>query len=347
MQLARCGARVITNDLGPRRPTGAVAAPFRSSALGGTPPELTQEEAERFEATAGDAESVAAQILAEGGEAVHYYADVTDHEATGGLIEVAAEEFGRLDILVNNAAGMGFGPFLSLIPDDWHFQVEAKLTGTYNCMSHALPLMVKQRYGLILNASSDAWTGIPMVSAYAAVVALTKSTAKEVAGHGITINAYCPQAASPGHVSFSATFRTLLQQQGIQLKVDEDRTRRSEEAHGPAENMTFLAYLASDEAAHISGSVFSVTGGGDVALYADPHHTAAIAKDGEPWTVEELRKCLHQELLVDYRPVGERSEFWNDAATGYRPIVQRGNRPHNRTYSALAAHHCPNRTHSQ
>lgn len=313
LMLARHGARVVTNDLAPRRAATAVAAPFRASALGGTAPTLTQEESERFEATAGDAESVAAQIIAEGGEAVHRYADVTDHEATGDLIQAAIEEFGRLDILINNAAGMGFGPFLSLTPEDWHFQVEAKLTGTYNCMSHALPIMVKQGSGRILNASSDAWTGIPMVSAYAAanaaVVALTKSAAKEVARHGVTINAYCPQAASPGHVSFNATFRTMLQKQDIQLKVDEERTRRSEKAHGSAENMTFLAYLASDEAAHISGSVFSVTGGGDIALYADPHHATSIVKDGEPWTVEELRKSLHRELLTDYRPVSDRSEF--------------------------------------
>ncbi|MFJ6453884.1 SDR family NAD(P)-dependent oxidoreductase [Paenarthrobacter sp. NPDC091669] len=313
LMLARHGARVVTNDLAPRRATKAVAASFRATALQGTELTLTQEEAERFEATAGDAESVAAQIIAEGGEAIHHYADVTNHEATGHLIQAAIREFGRLDILINNAAGMGFGPFLSLTPEDWRFQVEAKLTGTYNCMSHALPVMVKQESGRILNASSDAWTGIPMVSAYAAanaaVVALTKSAAKEVARYGVTINAYCPQAASPGHVSFNATFRSMLQQQDIHLKVNDERTRRSEKAHGPAENMTFLAYLASDEAAHISGSVFSVTGGGDIALYADPQHATSIVKDGEPWTIEEFRKSLHQELLTDYRPISERSEF--------------------------------------
>ncbi|XVU27884.1 SDR family NAD(P)-dependent oxidoreductase [Actinoplanes sp. CA-054009] len=306
--LAREGAKIVTNGLGP-----SDGLRFRASALPGAEVSLTDEEKAHYDSLASDAEATAEQIISEGGEAVACYADITDHAAAGTLIQTAVDTFGRVDILVNNAAALGFGPFTHVSEADWKHLLDAKLNGTYNCMSHAVPHMIRQGYGRILNASSDAWTGIASLAPYSAanagVVALTKSTAKELARHGITVNVYCPQAASPGHVGFTATLRTTLAGAGVPVKIDEERMRASEEAHGPAENLTFLAYLATEEASFINGAVFSVTGDGQVALYSEPVHVSRIKKDGAVWTVDELSKQVPDTLLRDYVSVVENREF--------------------------------------
>lgn len=298
--LAREGAKVVTNDLAPK---AVPKAAFRPLALKGAAPTLNEAETTAIAALAGDADSTAAEIVAEGGEAVACYADVSNYETAGHLITTAIEEFGRIDILVNNAAGTGFGPFLNTRPDDWAYILSTKLTGTYNCMHHAVPHMIEQGYGRIINASSDAWTGFASLGAYGAanagVVALSKSTAKELSRSGITVNVYCPQAASPAHVTFAATFRTLLEKSGGKMQYNEKLMRESEEAHGPAENLTFLAYLATDEAASITGTVCTVTGNGRVSLYSDPAHVSHITKPGAPWTIDELRKQV-PDLLTGY-----------------------------------------------
>jgi 3-oxoacyl-[acyl-carrier protein] reductase len=275
--------------------------------------EFTDTETENLSLLSGDAEGTAAEIILEGGEAVPFYGDISDYDVCGNLIESAVDNFGRIDILVNNAAGLGFGPFADVTEDDWRYQLGPKLDGAFNCMKHAVPHMIQQKYGRILNTASDAWTGIASLSAYGAansgLVALTKSTAKELSHFGITVNAFCPQAASPGHVNFKATLRSMLEGSGREMKVDSERMKASEEAHGPAENLTFLAYLSSEEAGDINGAVFSVTGGGQIALYSEPVHISQIAKQGGAWTIEELRREVPKVLLKDYVSVARNREF--------------------------------------
>ncbi|MDD7833915.1 SDR family NAD(P)-dependent oxidoreductase [Paenarthrobacter sp. AB444] len=309
--LARNGAKVVTNN---RKPKDAKSAEigFRSSALSGSV-SLDSTEASKLGELSGDAESTARDIIAEGGEAVPFFGDITDYDTSGELIQAAIDNFGRVDILVNNAAGLGFGPFSTVTPSDWDYQLGPKLNGAFNCMKHALPHMVAQGYGRVLNTASDAWLGIAALSAYSAansgLVALTKSTAKEFWTAGITVNAFCPQAESPGHVSFKATLRTMLKGSGTEIEIDEERMQESETAHGPAENLTFLAYLASEEAAHISGAVFSVTGGGSIALYSEPQHISNIEKRGGVWTFEELKQVVPEKLLASYTPLAAQREF--------------------------------------
>ncbi|MGC4963226.1 SDR family NAD(P)-dependent oxidoreductase [Gordonia sp. DT218] len=309
--LAREGARVVTNNRKPRA-NEASETRFRSSALAGAHPEFTDVETQTLTELNGDANTVAAEIITEGGESIACFGDVSDYDAAGELIQTAVEHFGRIDILVNNAAGLGFGPFSTLSRDDWQYQLRPKLDGAFNTMQHAVPHMISQGYGRVLNAASDAWIGIAALSAYSAansgVVGLTKSTAKELFRHGITVNAFAPQAESPGHLSFNATLRAMLDAQGVVI-ADEERMRASEEAHGPADNLTFLAYLASEEASEISGAVFSVTGGGDVALYSEPRHLASITKKGSAWTMAEFRDEVPTKLLADYVSIAKVSEF--------------------------------------
>ena len=299
--LAREGARVVTNN---RKPS-SVAAEKASGQVGDA-------EAEKLLALKGDAGSTADEIIKEGGQAVPFYGNVADYDTAGKLIQTAIDAFGRIDILVNNAAGLGSGMLTATTEADWDYQTVPKLKGAFNCMSHAVPFMIKQKFGRVVNVASDAWVGMSGLSAYSAanagLVGLTKAVAKELAQMGLTVNAICPQAASPGHlVEYTAMVKKL---RSLGVKIDEAKLKEVEEAHGPAENMApFVAYLATVEAAFISGAVFSVTANGHVALYSDPLPVAEINKADGPWTVEELISAAPEKLLKDYVSITTRNEW--------------------------------------
>jgi 3-oxoacyl-[acyl-carrier protein] reductase len=299
--LAREGAKVVTNN---RKPSSTAAMKENS--------QLDEAAREKILALKGDAESTANEIIKEGGEAVPFYGNVADYDTAGKLIQTAIDAFGRIDILVNNAAGLGSGTLTATTETDWDYQTVPKLKGAFNCMSHAVPFMIQQKFGRVVNVASDAWVGMSGLSAYSAanagLVGLTKATAKEVAQMGVTINAICPQAASPGHlVEYTAMVKKL---RGLGVKIDEAKLKEVEDAHGPAENMApFVAYLATVEAAGISGAVFSVTANGRIALYSDPVPTVEIKKADSPWTVDELIKVVPEKLLKEYASIASRNEW--------------------------------------
>lgn len=299
--LAREGAKVVTNN---RKPSSGAALSEGA--------QLNEAERAKLLALKGDAESAANEIIQAGGEAVPFFGNVADYETAGKLIQAAIDAFGRIDILVNNAAGLGSGMLVATSEADWDYQTVPKLKGAFNCMSHALPFMIKQQFGRVINVASDAWVGMQGLSAYSAanagLVGLTKATAKEVYRAGVTVNAICPQAASPGHfVEYTAMVKKL---KGLGVQIDEARLRQVEDAHGPAEDMApFVAYLATEDAACVSGAVFSVTANGRVSLYSEPAAAAEITKDNGPWTVEELIQVAPERLLKDYVSMAARNDW--------------------------------------
>ena len=299
--LAREGARVVTNNRKPYAPDDPTVGA-----------NLSPEERQQLLALRGDAEGAAQQIIAEGGQAIPFYGDVADFAAAGRLVQAAVDAFGRIDILVNNAAGLGSGMLVNTSEADWDYQTVPKLKGAFNTMRHAVPIMLQQKFGRVINVASDAWIGMNGLSAYSAanagLVGLTKATAKELFRAGVTVNAVCPQAASPGHfIEFNAMIKKLT---SLGVKIDEERMKKVEEDHGPAEDMApFVAYLATEEAAFISGSVFSLTASGRVTLYSEPAPVQTIQKDGSPWTVEELIQQAPESLLKDYTSIAAVNVF--------------------------------------
>lgn len=301
--LAREGCRVITNN---RKPGGVSGAAYRKE-------EMTGEEYRQVLALRGDAETTAEIIRAEGGEAMPFYGDVSDYGTAKEMIDFAVETYGRIDILVNNAAGLGQGTILTTEEKDWDYITLAKMKGTYNTMHFAAPHMIEQGGGRIINCASDAWTGTANLCAYsagnAAVVGLSKAAALELAPHNITVNVYCPEANSPGHVvEFNRTVRTLEERLGKKMVITPERQREVEEDHGPAENLApFIAYFAADEAAYISGTVFSIKASGKMSFYSEPETVRQIWKKEGAWTVGELMEAVPRELLYDYttRATGE------------------------------------------
>lgn len=295
--LAREGAIVITNN---RKPGCESVNNYKKE-------DLTPEEYKKMLSLRGDAAATTELIRNEGGISEPFYGDVSNHEDMKNLVNFAVEKFGRLDILVNNAAGLGQGTIDTTSESDWDYMTLAKMKGAYNTMHFAVPIMKKQGFGRILNCASGAWTGVANLCAYSAgnagVVGLSKAVAKELASENITVNVYCPEAASPGHVvEFKKAIKTIEERLGKEAVSDPEKMKQVEEDHGPAENAApFLAYLCTEEADYISGSVFTVKGSGKIEIYSESEVINRIWKKGDAWTIDELKSAVPDELLFNYK----------------------------------------------
>src|SRR5271166_5615061 len=140
---------------------------------------------------------VVAEIEAAGGEALAVAMDVADGEQVKSGFRQAIEKFGRLDILVNNAAITRDGLAVRMKADDWEAVLRTNLTGAHLCTQQALAVMLRQRHGRIINVSSVvAETGnagqANYVAAKAGLIGLTRAIAVEVASRNITVNAVAP-----------------------------------------------------------------------------------------------------------------------------------------------------------
>lgn len=292
---AREGAAVVTNN---RKPLDLDA--IRSQYA-----DLSKEEQEKVISLRGDAQTTADQIRKEGGKAVPCFADVNRAEDAKRLIDTAIASFGRIDILVNNAAGLGQGTVLTTDEAHWDLMTQTKMKGAFLTMHYAIPYMIRQGGGCILNSASDAWVGIPNLCAYSAgnagIVGLTKASAGEVRRYNITVNAYCPQAESPGHeAEFTRTVRTLTKATGD--SISSSKLQMVARQHqDPVFLAPFLGYLCTDDCRDITGNVFGVTAGGRIEVYSDPRIIDRLEKKEGHWTIEELRSKLPDTLLATVR----------------------------------------------
>lgn len=209
-----------------------------------------------YRTTESEAQAVAAQIAAGGGQAIAVQADVRDVEQAQALVDAAKEAFGRVDILVNNAGTTRDTLLMRMSEADWDLVIDTNLKGSFNCIKAVSRQMMRQRYGRIVNISSVAGlSGNPgqanYASAKAGLIGLTKTVAKELGSRGITCNAVAPGFV---YTDLTASLPGDLVQQAI------DRTPLGRV--GEAEDMAAaVAFLASDDAAFVTGQVLAVDGG--------------------------------------------------------------------------------------
>jgi 3-oxoacyl-[acyl-carrier protein] reductase len=199
---------------------------------------------------------LAGEIAAAGGEAIAVKMDVADAEQVKAGFKQVIEKFGRLDILVNNAAITRDGLAVRMKPDDWDAVIRTNLTGAHLCIQQALGTMMRARAGRIINVSSVvAQMGnagqANYVAAKAGLIGLTKAIAMEIASRNITVN-----AVAPGFIETPMT-------DVLSDKVKEELKARIPLGRlgVPRDVAASIVFLASDEAAYITGHVLDVNGG--------------------------------------------------------------------------------------
>lgn len=201
-------------------------------------------------------DGVAQEIIAAGGEALAVKMDVADAEQVKAGFRQGIERFGRLDILVNNAAVTRDGLAVRMKADDWDAVLKTNLTGAYLTIQQALAVMLRQRHGRIINVSSVvAETGnagqANYVAAKAGLIGLTRAIANEVASRNITVNAVAPGfVVSPMTDPLPQNVKEALLTRIPLGRMGQD-----------AEIASAIVFLASDEAGYITGHVLDVNGG--------------------------------------------------------------------------------------
>jgi 3-oxoacyl-[acyl-carrier protein] reductase len=199
---------------------------------------------------------VADTIVHRGGQAEAATLDVTDDAAIGATVAGIVERLGRIDILVNNAGVTRDQLMLRMKREEWDVVLSTNLTAAYSCAHAVLRPMLKQRFGRIVNvASVVGQAGNPGQANYAAskagLIGLTKALALEVASRNITVN-----AVAPGLIDTDMT-------RGLAGGAHEEWTARIplKRLGTPADVASAVVFLASDEAAYITGHVLAVNGG--------------------------------------------------------------------------------------
>ena len=183
-------------------------------------------------------------------------ANVAQWEAVKGMVDHVMKEWGRVDVLVNNAGITRDGLIMRMKEEDWNAVLQVNLTGTFYCTKAILGPMTKQRSGRIINMASIVGAignagQANYAASKAAVIGFTKSVAREYASRNITVN-----AVAPGFIDTAMT-RALKQEVRDTLLQQIPLGRLGE----PAEVAEAVRFLASDAAGYITGQVLHVNGG--------------------------------------------------------------------------------------
>ncbi len=250
------------------------------------------------------ADKVVDEIKARGGIAVANYDSVSEWSSAERIIKACVDNFERIDILVNNAGFLRDRMIFNMTEDEWSAVINVMLNGNFYCCRHASVFMRNQKYGRIINITSDAWRGtvghVNYGAAKAGIVGLTRAIARELGRYGVTCNAVAPSAG---------TRMTLSEEvkEGIKKRFEAGLITKAQYEssmdYPPAEGVApLIVHLASDAASNINGMVFH-SEAGRVSIYSEPMEVRCLHKDYKKYgsfTVDELAELVPRALLIGY-----------------------------------------------
>ena len=223
---------------------------------------LAEEGAKVVIADVLDGSGVQKEIASKGGEALALRTDVSDEQQTREMSRKTAEHFDRIDILVNNAAlyaTIATKPFWEITPEEWDDVMRVNVKGSFLCVKAVYPYMKRQGRGKIINVASGVFfKGLPNFLHYAAskgaVIAMTRSMAREIGDENICVN-----AIAPGYVVTEAAKPELINDPKFVQTVVGGRCFKRHEV--PEDLTGTLVFLASDDSDFITGQTMVVDGG--------------------------------------------------------------------------------------
>ena len=205
---------------------------------------------------------VTAAITAAGGTASAYPCDITRHGGCADAVRAAEAALGPVDVLVNNAGWDIFRPFVETTPSDWDKIIAINLVGALNMHHAVLPGMAARKRGRVVNVASDAArVGSSGEAVYAAckagLIGFSKTLAREHARDGITVNVVCPGIVNTKlYADYKKGARNPEKlDEAFRRAIPLSRLGEPDDLHGA------ICFLASDDAAFITGQVMSVSGG--------------------------------------------------------------------------------------
>ncbi|GIV84602.1 MAG: beta-ketoacyl-ACP reductase [Candidatus Roseilinea sp.] len=209
-----------------------------------------------YNASEAAARDVVKAITDAGGTAIAFKADVSKLDEAAALVKAALDAFGKLDILVNNAGATRDTLLMTMSEEDWDAVMNTDLKSVFNCCKAAIRPMIRARSGRIINISSVVGLAgqagqTNYAAAKAGVIGFTKALAKELGSRNITVN-----AVAPGFIPTALTDALTEEQKHAILKATP-----LGRFGAPEEVAYAVSFLASDEAAFITGAVLSVDGG--------------------------------------------------------------------------------------
>jgi 3-oxoacyl-[acyl-carrier protein] reductase len=204
------------------------------------------------------AEAVARQILDSDEQAIAVCADVSNANDVDRLVRDTLDRFGTIDVLVNNAGVLRATALLEISEDEWDWVMDVNVKGVFLCTQAVLQTMKTKRYGKIVNMASSAgrststFGGAHYTTSKAAVLGLTRHTAREMARHNINVNSVSPGSINTEMVRESST-PERLEAEAEKMPLGRLGT--------PQDIADLVLFLASDEACYITGATVDINGG--------------------------------------------------------------------------------------
>ncbi len=246
------------------------------------------------------ADEVVAEIQAAGGTAIANFDSVAEYDNAGRMVGQCVDDFGKIDFLVNVAGMLRERMIWNMTEEDFDQVILVHLKGHWNMCTHAVKVMRGQRYGRIVNFSSDAFKGSVGQCNYAAakagIIGLTRSIAREAGRYGITANAMCPLAATRMTVNDAVIA-------GWKRRLEAGLLTQAQYEHrmampGPEFVAPMVAYLCTEESKDVNGQLFHAERS-KIHTYYYGEEARAIFKhtDGGMFSVDELIETVPASLM--------------------------------------------------